>query len=263
MIEFLLNLELMMTQNFRGSVFSHLALILLFATGSPQASLADEKDHWSYSGDDGPGQWGDLSIENFMCVKGRNQSPIELSGALDADLPELVFDYSNPGSTGEINNGHTIQVNIKPGNFAMIGGRQYEVIQAHFHSPSEHSVNGKLYPMEIHLVHANEDRELAVIGILFDEGEENAILNRLDSFRPPDAAPNPATIDFNELITSRTEYFTYNGSLTTPPCSEGVLWTVLKNPLIASKEQIERFHDVMGSDTNRPLQPRNARVILE
>jgi carbonic anhydrase len=225
--------------------------------------VADEKVHWSYSGNDGPAQWGLLSEDYVMCSDGKNQSPIDLAGAIDADLPELVFDYSNPGRTGEINNGHTMQVNIKPGNFALIRGEKYEVKQGHFHSPSEHSVDSKLYPMEIHLVHANERGELAVIGILFEEGAENEMLNKLDSFRPAHMAPSTEPVDYNELITSRTEYFTYNGSLTTPPCSEGVLWTVLKNPLIASKEQIKRFHSTMGSDTNRPVQPQNSRAILE
>ena len=227
------------------------------------ASLADEESHWSYSGADGPEQWDDLSPDNIMCSQGKNQSPIDLSGTVDADLPELDFNYANPGRTGEINNGHTIQINFKPCNFATISGQQYEVIQGHFHSPSEHRVNGNLYPMEIHLVHANEGGDLAVIGILFEEGEENDLLNHLDSFRPTDMAPIATPIDYNELFTSRSEFFTYNGSLTTPPCSEGVLWTVMKNPLIASKEQIERFHDAMGADTNRPVQPKNARVILE
>ena len=227
------------------------------------ASLADEESHWSYSGDDGPEQWGELTPDNFMCSKGKNQSPIDLTGSVDADLPALDFDFPNPGRTGEINNGHTIQFNIEPGNFTTVDGRRYEVVQGHFHSPSEHRVNGKLYPMEIHLVHANEKGDLAVLGILFEEGAENELLNHLDSFRPPHMAPIGAPIDYNELFTSRTEYFRYSGSLTTPPCSEGVLWTVMKNPLIASKEQIERFHSTMGSDTNRPVQPRNARTILE
>lgn len=252
----------MNSKNLESKVFK-LIPILLFATATLQPGLAADESHWSYSGDDGPEQWGQLSEDYQLCSQGKNQSPIDLSGALDADLPELVFDYPNPGRTGEVNNGHTIQVNIKPGNFASIRGQQYQVIQAHFHSPSEHRVSGNLYPMEIHLVHADENGELAVVGILFDEGEENSVLNRLDSFRPPDMTPSTEPIDYNELITSRTEYYTYNGSLTTPPCSEGVLWIVLKKPIIASADQIERFHNTMGTDTNRPVQPANSRIILE
>lgn len=244
--------------NIRQRAVGFLSLILTMS-----ACLADEETHWSYSGDDGPDRWAELSADNFMCSQGKNQSPIDLSGSVDADLPELVFDYANPVRTGEINNGHTIQFTIHPGNFALIGGENYEVVQGHFHSPSEHTVNGKTYPMEIHLVHANQGGDLAVIGILFEEGKENPMLNRLDSFRPPGMKPDSEPFDTNELITSRTEYYAYNGSLTTPPCSEGVLWTVLKNPIVASREQIDRFHDTIGSDTNRPVQPKNARVILE
>lgn len=235
--------------------------LLLFLTMS--ACLADEETHWSYTGEDGPTQWGDLTPDNFMCSQGKNQSPIDLTGSVDADLPPLEFDFSNPGRSDEINDGHTIRFNIKPGNFTTVHGRRYEVIQGHFHSPSEHRINGKSFPMEIHLVHANEKGDLAVLGILFEEGEENDLLNHLDSFRPPDMTPYTEPIDYNDLFTSRTEYYRYSGSLTTPPCSEGVLWTVFKNPLIASKEQMERFHSAMGSDTNRPVQPRNARTILE
>jgi carbonic anhydrase len=238
-------------------------LYLSLTLASASASAADETPHWSYSGDDGPEHWGELSSDNAMCNQGKNQSPIDLTGSVDADLPPLEFDFSNPGRTDEINNGHTIQFNISPGNFTTVDGQRYEVIQGHFHSPSEHRINGESFPMEIHLVHANENGDLAVLGILFEEGEENDLLNHLDSFRPPDMAPYTEPIDYNELFTSRDEYFRYSGSLTTPPCSEGVLWTVFKNPLIASKEQIERFHNTMGSDTNRPVQPHNARTILE
>jgi len=238
-------------------------VLISMVFSSTGLAAEEEENHWSYSGEDGPQQWGELTPDNFMCSEGKNQSPIDLSGALDADLPELDFDYPNPVRTGEVNNGHTIQFSVSPGNTALIGGERYEVIQGHFHSPSEHSVNGKLYPMEIHLVHANTASDLAVIGVLFEEGEENSMLNKLDSFRPPEMEPNSEPFDYNELITSRTEYYTYNGSLTTPPCSEGVLWTVLKNPIVASREQIDRFHDTIGSDSNRPLQPKNARVILE
>ena len=198
-----------------------------------------------------------------MCSQGRNQSPIDLTGAVNADLEELNFDYPNRGLVGEVNNGHTIQENLKPGNFATIQGRQYEAKQFHFHSPSEHRIDGESFPLEIHMVHTNPVGQLAVIGFMFVEGEENSMLNQLNGFRPAGMDQYKGPIDYNKLITSRGEYYTYNGSLTTPPCSEGVLWVVLKNPITASREQIDRFHDEMGADTNRPIQPRNARTILE
>ena len=198
-----------------------------------------------------------------MCSQGRNQSPIDLSGAVDADLEELVLDYPNRGLVGEVNNGHTIQENLKPGNFATIQGQRYEAKQFHFHSPSEHRIDGESFPLEIHLVHSNPQGHLAVLGLMFVEGEENSMLNQLTGFRPAGMAPYTGLIDYNDVITGLGEYYTYNGSLTTPPCSEGVLWVVLKNPITASREQIDRFHEAMGADTNRPIQPRNARTILE
>ena len=240
-----------------------ISLLLAFTVGSVLPCLAAEKQHWSYSGDDGPQQWGNLSPEYDMCRRGRNQSPIDLSGTLDADLPELSFDYPNPGRVEEINNGHTILVNLKPGNFAMIREQLYEAKQFHFHSPSEHRISGASYPLEIHLVHANDAGELAVIGILFVEGERNPTLDQLRSFRPPELGPPSSPVDYNALFSSRNEYYTYNGSLTTPPCSEGVLWVVLKNPIAASKEQIDRFRDTLGFENNRSIQPSNARIILE
>ncbi len=224
---------------------------------------ADEPQHWSYSGEDGPQEWGDLSADYLMCSMGRNQSPIDLSGAVDAELEELILDYPNRGLEDEVNNGHTIQENLKPGNFITIQSQRYEAKQFHFHSPSEHRVDGKSFPLEVHIVHSNENSQLAVLGILFDEGEENPLLHQLNGFRPPGMAPYDGPIDYNALITARDQYYSYNGSLTTPPCSEGVRWVVLKNAITASREQIDRFHSAMGADTNRPIQPRNSRTILE
>ena len=148
--------------------------------------------------------------------------------------------------------------------FVKINGRQrYQALQFHFHSPSEHHVKGESFPMEVHIVHANEAGDLAVIGIMFEIGDRNPLLDQLDSFRPPDLPPNTEPIDYNAIISSRTEYFNYSGSLTTPPCSEGVIWIVLKEPITASEDQIGRFFDTFGFSTNRPIQPHNARTVLE
>jgi carbonic anhydrase len=238
----------------------------LFVTLSLAASfpgLASEEQHWSYSGEDGPQQWGDLSADYLMCSQGRNQSPIDLAGAVDANLEELILDYPNRIVVDEFNNGHTIQENLEPGNFITIQGQLFEAEQFHFHSPSEHRIDGKSFPLETHIVHANAEGQLAVLGLMFDEGEENSLLDQLNGFRPADLKPYTGPVDYNLLITSRDEYYAYNGSLTTPPCSEGVVWIVFKNPVTASREQIDRFHDAMGADTNRPVQPRNARTILQ
>ena len=244
---------------------SHRIAIICIAVSLSCANvvLADEEKHWSYSGDDGPQQWGDLSADYLMCSQGRNQSPIDLAGAVDANLEELILDYPNRIVVDEFNNGHTIQENLEPGNFISIQGQLFEAEQFHFHNPSEHRIDGKSFPLEIHVVHANPEGQLAVLGLMFDEGEENSLLNKLNGFRPADLEPYTGPVDYNLLITSRDEYYAYNGSLTTPPCSEGVVWVVFKNPVTASREQIDRFHDAMGADTNRPVQPKNARTILQ
>ena len=240
-----------------------LALLAVFVANLTISSHADEEQLWSYSGEDGPHTWGDLSADYLMCSQGRNQSPIDLSGAVDADLEKLILDYPNRGRVGEANNDHTIRENLKPGNFLTFQGQQFEAKQFHFHSPSEHRIDGKSYQLEIHIVHSNHDGQLAVLGIMFEEGEENPMLNQLNGFRPAGMEPYTGPIDYNLIFTSLDEYYTYNGSLTTPPCSEGVLWVVLKNPVTTSREQIDRFYNAMGADTNRPIQPRNARTILD
>ena len=236
------------------------ACILLSVCAS--SWTADEK-HWTYSGDEGPEHWGDLSPDFGACASGKNQSPIDLFGGMDADLPELIFDYKSSSVIDEINNGHTIQENLRPGNFVTIRGQRYQALQFHFHSPSEHHVNGESFPMEVHIVHANEAGALAVIGIMFKIGDRNPLLDQLESFRPSYLPPNTEPVDYNAIISTRSEYFTYSGSLTTPPCTEGVLWVVLENPINASEEQIRKFFDTFGFNTNRPIQPHNARIVLE
>ena len=225
---------------------------------------ASESVQWGYDGEQGPEYWGQLAAEFDMCARGKNQSPIDLVADLDADLPELVFKYKNPGVLTEVNTGHAIQEKVNPGNYMVVKGERFELKQFHFHSPSEHMVNGNHFPMEVHLVHQNNDGDYVVVGLLFQEGETNQLMNQLPSFkakRGEDPYDNP--IDYNDLIIDRKNYFLYNGSLTTPPCTEGVHWAVLKQPVIASPEQIQHYHDLLGFDNNRPIQPRNSRFILD
>lgn len=236
---------------------------LIGVAGAP-FTWAGEETHWSYEGEEGPENWGELSAEFDMCARGRNQSPIDLSAGLDADLPELVFDYTNPGNLVEVNTGHAIQENVRPGNYIIIKGERFELQQFHFHSPSEHLVDGKAYPMETHWVHQNEAGDYVVVGLLFEEGETNELLNQLPSFkaaRGEDPFADP--VDINELIKDRSDYYLYNGSLTTPPCTEGVQWIVLKRPIIASPEQIQHYHDLLGFDNSRPIQPLNSRLVAD
>ena len=223
--------------------------------------------HWSYSGEDGPEHWGKLSDDYSICAAGQNQSPVDLVADYHVDLPELVFEYHG-SPLRETNNGHTIQISASPGNFLEIPerGQRYEFQQGHFHSPSEHSVDGRHYPMEIHLVHRGDDDHLTVVGIMIEEGEEHPMLTNIWAFMPErvgETTEAPVSVFEAGVLPPTHDYFTYSGSLTTPPCSEGVRWIVLRDTLTVSAEQIQRFKDRVGEKTNRPIQPHNARVILD
>jgi carbonic anhydrase len=241
------------------------SLVLLFV--SLPLMAGEGAPHWTYEGEEGPEHWGELGEEYRMCAEGMNQSPIDLVAVVNADLPELVFDYySTP--VDQINNGHTIQQNVMAGSFLRIPARgmSFELKQFHFHSPSEHKINGQSFAMELHFVHANEEGALGVVGVLIKEGKEHPVLKQLWSFMPEnagDTSQQPIGIEDTNLLPPTREYFTYGGSLTTPPCSEGVKWIILKTPIEASAEQIAIFKSRVGQATNRPVQPHNARTILD
>jgi len=241
-------------------------LCLVFISMGP-ARAADSQVHWEYEGEEGPEHWGELSADFSACSDGRNQSPVDLVASFHVDLPELVFNY-NGTPLRETNTGHTIQLTVRPGMLLEIPehNRKVELQQVHFHSPSEHTIDGRHYPMEIHAVHAGSKGFLTVVGIMVEDGEENPMLNRIWSFMPEQAGETteaPVSVLEAGVLPPTREYFSYNGSLTTPPCTEGVEWIVLRHPLTASNEQIERFKERVGSKTNRPVQPHNARVILD
>lgn len=232
--------------------------------GSPLAH-ADKKVHWEYSGHEGPEHWGKLAPEFAACAAGKNQSPINLTGFIEADLPAIKFDYA--ANANEIlNNGHTIQANFKAGSSIIVDGKTFELKQVHFHTPSENLINGKSYPMEGHLVHADKDGNLAVVAVMYEEGAANEGVASLWSQMPEKADSRvalTASVSGTALLPEDRDYYRFNGSLTTPPCSEGVRWLVMKKPGSASKEQIEQFAKVMGHHTNRPVQPVNARPVLQ
>lgn len=251
------------------SAVSLLALLTIaFSCFVPVICMAsDEEAHWSYEGEEGPEHWADISEDYHMCREGVNQSPIDLNRNIHAELSELVFDYySKP--IRETNNGHTIQVDVESGGFLKIPSRdrKFELKQFHFHSPSEHTINGQSYAMEVHFVHADDSGALAVVGVLFTEGAENSVLGKLWAFMPDHGGESneaPIGIEETDLLPATRDYFYYPGSLTTPPCTEGVSWFVLKNSIEASAEQIDVFKKRMGHTTNRPVQPHNARLILD
>lgn len=220
--------------------------------------------HWGYSGEGGPSNWAKLSPDNIHCA-GRNQSPVNLIGFIEADLQPIAFQYQAGG--GEVlNNGHTIQVNYAKGSRIKIDNQTFNLLQFHFHAPSENQIRGKSYPLEGHLVHADKDGNLAVVAVMFSVGAENPGLAKVWEEMPAEAGEKKlmkSKVSVGDIIPATRDYYRFNGSLTTPPCSEGVRWLVLKAPGTASKAQIDAFAKVMKHPNNRPLQAANARTILE
>lgn len=228
-----------------------------------QCAMAGEPTHWGYTGSEGPSHWGKLSPEFGTCEKGRNQSPVDLTRFVESDLSPLVFHYKEGGKE-IVNNGHTVQINYEPGSELTLDGHTYELKQFHFHAPSENLIDGKSYPLEAHFVHADPEGNLAVVAVMFTEGAANAALKKAWDHMPEKAGEKAVADAVAEaLLPADRDYYRYNGSLTTPPCTEGVTWLVMKHPVTASAEQIERFAHVMHHPNNRPVQHVNARPILQ
>ncbi len=239
-----------------------LATGLLTITG---VAFAGSGPHWGYAGPEGPVHWGELDQQFVTCQTGKNQSPVDLAGFVTAELEPIAFHYV-AGGVDEVNNGHTIQVNYEPGSSITVNGHEYALKQFHFHTPSENHISGKAFPMEAHLVHADADGNLAVVALMFEQGAANPALADAWAGMPTEPGAehrlaNPASA--GDLLPAERDYYRFDGSLTTPPCSEGVVWLVMKQPVSASKEQIQRFAEVMGHPNNRPIQPLNARVVLQ
>ncbi|MGB3209690.1 MAG: carbonic anhydrase family protein [Desulforhopalus sp.] len=228
-------------------------------------SSAMDKVHWSYSGSDGPEHWGTLNPNFSTCSSGKNQSPIDLTAMIESDLAPITVDY-RAGGNEILNNGHTIQVNYKPGSTIRISGQTFQLKQFHFHSPSENTIDGQSFPLEAHFVHADNDGNLAVIAVMFKEGNSNEELAKIWSSMPGSEDEKlvlPELADANRLLPPDKEYYRFNGSLTTPPCSEGVWWLVMKSNSAVSNKQIEKFTHTMHHPNNRPVQPVNARTVLK
>lgn len=237
-----------------------IAVGLLLSSG---AAFCGDGAAWSYSGTSGPENWAKLSPEYGACA-GSNQSPINLSGLIDAELAPIAFDYK-AGSAEILNNGHTVQVNVLPGSSIVVDDIEFELRQFHFHVPSENLIKGKSFPMEGHLVHADKDGHLAVVAVMVGEGEASKALEKAWAQMPEKGEKRALSSNISplEILPESRDYYRFNGSLTTPPCSEGVRWLVMKQPISASKEQIAKFLQVVGHHNNRPVQAVNARPVLE
>lgn len=220
--------------------------------------------HWDYEGAGGPENWAKLDQNNKTCAIGQRQSPIDIKDGIKVDLEPIKFNYQ-PSTFRIIDNGHTVQVEIGESSISLTG-KTYELIQFHFHRPSEEKVNGQRFDMVAHLVHKADDGQLAVVAVLLERGTENAFIQTLWNNMPLEknlpVAPPTTTIDLNTLLPTARNYYTYMGSLTTPPCSEGVLWLVMKQPVQVSPDQINIFSRLYKNNA-RPIQPSGGRLIKE
>jgi carbonic anhydrase len=232
------------------------------------ASSKDKKHkdvHWKYKGSTGPENWGELSPEFISCKVGRNQSPIDISKTL-VTTPKSLKTFQSFPITEVLNNGHTVQANFKPGNIMVVDSVMYQMKQVHFHAPSENQILGKSYPLEAHFVHADPDGNLAVLAVMYELGNENKGIAKLWKQMPKtkgQTKPLTSKVLAGDLIPRKKEYYRFSGSLTTPPCSEGVIWIVMKSTMTVSNSQVDAFKKVMREDNNRPIQPLNGRMVIE
>lgn len=230
---------------------------------------ADDKSkkaakHWSYEGEEGPLAWGKLNPLNIKCDLGERQSPIDIRDGIKVELDTLNFDYK-PSQFQVIDTGHTIQVNLGAGNYLNVSGKNFELNQLHFHRPSEERVNGKGFEMVAHLVHKDRDAKLAVVAVLLELGEPHPVIQSVWNNLPlekNEIVKALKNLDVTQLLPKRHEYYTYMGSLTTPPCSEGVLWMVMKEPVQISPEQSAIFARLYPHNA-RPIQKTSGRIIKE
>jgi carbonic anhydrase len=225
---------------------------------------ARHPDHWSYEGAGGPQRWGSMKPEFAKCTSGSRQSPIDIRDGIRVQLDPVQFDYK-PSSYRVLDNGHTIQVNVATGNHIEVMGRRFELLQFHFHRPSEERIDGRQFDMVAHLVHKDLEGKLAVVAVLLDRGSAQPLVQSVWNNIPLEKGDEVAargTLDLNALLPPDRSYFTYMGSLTTPPCSEGVLWMVMKQPVPISAEQISIFARLYPMNA-RPIQSVAGRLIKE
>lgn len=236
------------------------------AADKPAPRAPGTKVRWSYEGkQDGPAVWHKLDPEFQLCGEGKRQSPIDIKDSVRLQIEGLKFDY-RPFTLRIVDNGHTVQVTVPPGSAMTLGTRSYELLQFHFHKPSEERIAGKSYDMAAHFVHKSKDGRLAVLAVLFATGPDNAVIQSLWNHLPLEPGRDEeipgVRVDLNALLPKNRGYFTYMGSLTTPPCTEGVQWVVLKTPVMISRGQVSVFGKLHGMNA-RPLQPAHGRLIKE
>lgn len=222
-------------------------------------------DEWGYGGTIGPKNWGKLKPDYRLCSTGTMQTPIDLRNPLAGAADSIKRDYKAM-PLKIVNNGHTIQVNAAPGSTCTVDGERFELLQFHFHHPSEHLLAGKAKQLECHFVHRNAAGQLAVLGVFMEPGARSlAALEPIWAAAPSSAGPERdlpnVTITPEQLFPANTRHFRYQGSLTTPPCSEGVTWVVYATPVEVSRAQTTGFAKLFANNA-RPVQPLNRRSLL-
>ncbi|KAB8059807.1 carbonic anhydrase family protein, partial [Janthinobacterium sp. FT14W] len=220
--------------------------------------------HWSYEGDSGPANWSRINVDWAKCGNGSRQSPIDIRDGMKVELEQISFDY-HPSSFNVVDNGHTVQVGVSGGNYITVQNRMFELQQFHFHRPSEERINGKAFEMVVHLVHRDAEGRQAVLALLLERGAPQATIQTVWNNLPLEKfeTMHPTILlDPAEMLPTRRDYYTYMGSMTEPPCSEGVLWMVMKQPVQASPAQMALFSRLYPLNA-RPIQPANGRIIKE
>ncbi len=240
----------------------------------PSAAPADGDPVWHYEGAEGPEHWGDLSPAFATCQAGRQQSPIDIQNAVKGEyVPKLELEFPaaslriahHEHVADGINNGHTIQINYPDSDTLNLGDDPYELVQYHFHHPSEHAIDGRRFPMEMHLVHRDRAGDLAVVGVLINEGAHNAAFDpiwaNLPKAKGVETHHEHVHVDVDALLPKSRTSYRYEGSLTTPPCKEGVKWFVLTDPIELDANQIHTF-EALIEHNSRPVQPMHGRLVV-
>lgn len=234
------------------------------AAAAARAAAPKHGTVWSYEGETGPANWSKINVDWAKCGTGNRQSPIDLRDGIKVNLEQISFDY-HPSSFSEVNDGHTIRVMVGGGNFITVGNTVYELQEFHFHRPSEEKINGKGTEMVIHLVHRSAEGKVAIIAVLLERGQPHRLMQTIWDNLPlekHDVVSPSIVIDPTDALPERRDYFTYMGSLTEPPCTEGVLWMVFKQPMQASPAQMALFSRLYPLNA-RPVQPTAGRMIKE
>ena len=254
-------------------IFSSISLLRESIAAQKSSQHKADRAHWGYEADNGPSRWGELNRDWVLCAMGKHQSPIDFRGARLKKFDKMKLEIPAANLTiihqthvfDVLDNGHTIQINFDKGETFTIGNVRYELRQYHFHSPSEHTVNGRHYPMEMHLVHISKDKKLAVIGVFIEEGQHNNAFDTIWSNLPLETGQEVhlenVQVDIDDMLPENKATYRYTGSLTTPPCSEDVRWFVYVEPIQLSRDQIKAFQKKFRGN-NRPTQPLNDRTLL-